>query len=135
MAITRENTLQNAGSALLFSPFRLKGKYPLVPCLPVSAKTECILQDLPSRLSKKSLLILCVFPVIEALFFATFRELSNLKNWEEKTLHAIVDNFLRIRFPTFLVLNKCDTATAEANIERCVDDDCNLFHGWTKDPG
>ncbi len=41
--------LYELGLTTAFPLFRLKGKYPLVPCLPVSAKTECILQDLNQK--------------------------------------------------------------------------------------
>ena len=47
-----------------------------------------------------------------------FRRLSELPTWKEEILHDIIDAFLKIRFPTYLVLNKVDTTTAEENIAR-----------------
>ena len=43
-----------------------------------------------------------------------------ISTWNESVLHRIVDSFLKVRFPMMLVLNKADTDTASAIIERFV---------------
>lgn len=47
-----------------------------------------------------------------------YSELSNIKTWDDKVLHRIVDCFLNIRFPILLVLNKADKETATDIITR-----------------
>ena len=47
-----------------------------------------------------------------------FRELAEMKSWKEDVLHKIVDSFLDLRFPMFLVLNKADLPGADSNVER-----------------
>lgn len=46
------------------------------------------------------------------------RELGNISTWDDKVLHDIVDNFLGLRFPVLLALNKADMAEAEKHICR-----------------
>jgi len=41
-----------------------------------------------------------------------------MKSWKEDVLHKIVDSFLDLRFPMFLVLNKADLPGADRNVER-----------------
>ena len=47
-----------------------------------------------------------------------FRELASVSAWDDKILHDIVDNFLQLRFPMLLVLNKSDSVEATAHIKR-----------------
>ncbi|XP_048248057.1 uncharacterized GTP-binding protein C428.15-like [Haliotis rufescens] len=46
------------------------------------------------------------------------KELSRLSSWNGDVLHNIVTEFLSVRFPMLIVLNKCDSDTAKDNIER-----------------
>ncbi|XP_069124327.1 uncharacterized protein [Argopecten irradians] len=46
------------------------------------------------------------------------RELGAIAGWKESVLHQIVDQFLRLRFPMLLVLNKADKPEATTIIER-----------------
>ena len=55
---------------------------------------------------------------LEQFYICIFRELSNISSWDEKVLHNIVDEFLNLRFPMLLVLNKADRDGAHSHIER-----------------
>lgn len=57
---------------------------------------------------------------VPGFYCKTFRELSEVKSWKEDVLHRIVDSFLSLRFPMFLVLNKADLPTACKHIDRFV---------------
>ncbi|XP_046569411.1 uncharacterized GTP-binding protein C428.15-like isoform X2 [Haliotis rubra] len=46
------------------------------------------------------------------------KELSRLSSWNDDVLHSIVMEFLAVRFPMLVVLNKCDSNTAMDNIQR-----------------
>ena len=47
---------------------------------------------------------------------ANCRELSNIGSWSDDVLHKIVTQFIAVRFPVYLVLNKADTPAAVDNI-------------------
>lgn len=55
---------------------------------------------------------------IQVFYVPFFSELACLPEWKEDVLHNIIDNFLRLRFPMLLVLNKADLPTSELNINR-----------------
>ena len=71
-------------------------------------------------------LSLCCVPISDGTFFFHaaakmsfyFRELTNIASWDDKVLHDIVDNFLHLRFPVLLVLNKADMQGADIHIQR-----------------
>ncbi|XP_067671050.1 uncharacterized protein [Haliotis asinina] len=46
------------------------------------------------------------------------KELSRISSWSDDMLHSIVTEFLAVRFPMLVVLNKCDSPTAMDNIQR-----------------
>ena len=46
------------------------------------------------------------------------QEVANLGAWGKDELHRLVAAFLEVRFPTVVVLNKCDRPSARAHVDR-----------------
>lgn len=46
------------------------------------------------------------------------KEPSELEKWDEEKVKKLVRQFMEVRFPTVLVLNKIDLPEADANISR-----------------
>lgn len=46
------------------------------------------------------------------------KEPSEMDKWDEKMVHKLVTQFMEVRFPTILVLNKIDLPEADGNISR-----------------
>ena len=63
--------------------------------------------------------------------FGPVREPSKLEGWGEEEVHAVVDAFVAARFPTVIVLNKCDHEDADANIARI----CAKYESLEADAG
>ena len=56
--------------------------------------------------------------VLNKDYLFIYRELGNIANWKNDELKNIVHHFIKIRFPMFLVLNKCDSENAKHNVEK-----------------
>ncbi|KAK6169080.1 hypothetical protein SNE40_020201 [Patella caerulea] len=48
----------------------------------------------------------------------TEKELSVIGQWKDDVLHNLVSEFLQLRFPMLVVLNKCDKPTSSKHIQR-----------------
>lgn len=46
------------------------------------------------------------------------RDLGKICTWSENVLHRIVDEFLSLRFPVLLALNKADKDGADIHVQR-----------------